>query len=81
MARIELCLTNLQGQAVSRSRNKERASVCVVSVSQNGEKESVVSGSQNVRERERECVCAVSVSQNGENEFLEDESIYRQSLS
>ena len=39
------------------------------------------------RERERVsvcvcvCVCAVSVSQNGENEFLEDENIYRQSLS
>ena len=31
------------------------------------------------REREREY--AVSVSQNGENEFLENESIFRQSLS
>ena len=37
----------------------------------------LTAGSQNVRER----VCIVSVSRNGENEFLEDESIYRQSLS
>ena len=36
--------------------------------------------SQNVRERERERENAVSGSQNGENEFLEDNSLYRQSL-
>ena len=47
---------------------------------------------QNVRERERECAIFVSenvkewesvltVSQNGESEFLEDKSIYKQSLS
>ena len=41
---------------------------CVNSVSQNGE---------NGRERE----CAISAGHNGKNEFLEDKSIYRQSLS
>ena len=40
----------------------------------------LTAGSQNIRERES--VCAVSVSENvKEDEFLEDESIYRQSLS
>ena len=48
----------------------------------------LTAGSQNVREKE--CVdsvsenvkeCIDSVSQNGESEFLEDECIYKQSLS
>ena len=43
--RIELCLTDWQGQVVSGNQNEER------------ERESDVSGSQNVRERE--CVCCL----------------------
>ena len=61
-----------------RERERERESA--VSVSQNGERERVLSLEVKMRERERERESAVSVSQNGENEFLEDESIYRQSL-
>ena len=56
---------------------KWRERVCVVSGSHNGENERECAVS--VREK---CVCAVSVNGNvKEDEFLEDESIYRQSLS
>ena len=64
--------------AVFVSENVKKR-VCAVSVSRNGERVSVLSLEVKMWERER--VCAVSVSQNGENEFLEDKSIYRQSMS
>ena len=72
-----LCLYNWQGKHVSGSRNEDRE--------RERERERELSLEIKmcvcVCVREIEGECAVSVSQNGKNDFLEDKSIYTQSLS